>query len=421
MTTPIGAGLHERQRRPAQGARSLRQPAAGLEPAGRAGAVRGRRPRHRPREHRGPLRRPRARGRAGRRREPEDHHRARVDAHRAVRLRARAPARPQEGDGDPQGEHHEARATACSSTASARVARELHRHHVRREDRRRRVHAARDEPGAVRRAGACRTSTATSCRICAPAWSAASASSARRTSAPRSAVFEAVHGSAPDIAGKNIANPTALLLSAVMMLRHIDEGAAADRIMAALGARADGRRGAHARSRRHGVDLEFADAVCRAMQSSANARRTCSTDFAVSVRLSSDACYSPSDPMLDDIAQAVLAREEVVKYLRGGYGERGDAGPRADLRLPRRAADDAAAPDLPRAAASALSDSAQDRAQAREPAPRHGRGRARTASSTPRITRAIPTTWSSRWCSTTTASARRSSPPASTCSAARSA
>jgi isocitrate dehydrogenase (NAD+) len=48
-------------------------------------------------------------------------------------------------------------------------------------------------------------------------------------------VFEAVHGSAPDIAGKNLANPTALLLSAVLMLRHIDEGAAADRIMEALG------------------------------------------------------------------------------------------------------------------------------------------------------------------------------------------
>jgi len=49
------------------------------------------------------------------------------------------------------------------------------------------------------------------------------------------AVFEAVHGSAPDIAGKQIANPTALLLSAVLMLRHIDEGTAADRVMQALG------------------------------------------------------------------------------------------------------------------------------------------------------------------------------------------
>jgi isocitrate dehydrogenase (NAD+) len=35
------------------------------------------------------------------------------------------------------------------------------------------------------------------------------------------AIFEAVHGSAPDIAGRNIANPTALLRSGVMMLRHL--------------------------------------------------------------------------------------------------------------------------------------------------------------------------------------------------------
>jgi isocitrate dehydrogenase (NAD+) len=48
------------------------------------------------------------------------------------------------------------------------------------------------------------------------------------------AVFEAVHGSAPDIAGRNIANPTALLLSALMMLDHIGESAAARRIRAAL-------------------------------------------------------------------------------------------------------------------------------------------------------------------------------------------
>jgi isocitrate dehydrogenase (NAD+) len=47
-------------------------------------------------------------------------------------------------------------------------------------------------------------------------------------------VFEAVHGSAPDIAGRMVANPTGLLLSAVLMLRHIGEEAAANRIMAAL-------------------------------------------------------------------------------------------------------------------------------------------------------------------------------------------
>lgn len=48
------------------------------------------------------------------------------------------------------------------------------------------------------------------------------------------AVFEAVHGSAPDIAGKGIANPTALLFSALMMLRHLGEYDKADRIQKAV-------------------------------------------------------------------------------------------------------------------------------------------------------------------------------------------
>jgi isocitrate dehydrogenase (NAD+) len=48
------------------------------------------------------------------------------------------------------------------------------------------------------------------------------------------AIFEAVHGSAPDIAGKNIANPTALLQSGVLMLHHIKEHAAAERVQNAL-------------------------------------------------------------------------------------------------------------------------------------------------------------------------------------------
>ncbi len=48
------------------------------------------------------------------------------------------------------------------------------------------------------------------------------------------AVFEAVHGSAPDIADKNLANPTALLLSGLMMLDYIGERQKAERIRAAL-------------------------------------------------------------------------------------------------------------------------------------------------------------------------------------------
>jgi isocitrate dehydrogenase (NAD+) len=48
------------------------------------------------------------------------------------------------------------------------------------------------------------------------------------------AIFEAVHGSAPDIAGKNLANPTALLRSALLMLRHLGEHEAALMIRNAL-------------------------------------------------------------------------------------------------------------------------------------------------------------------------------------------
>ncbi|MCC7460653.1 MAG: isocitrate/isopropylmalate dehydrogenase family protein [Proteobacteria bacterium] len=50
------------------------------------------------------------------------------------------------------------------------------------------------------------------------------------------AIFEAVHGSAPDIAGKGLANPLALIMSGVMMLRHINQHAAADKIEKAYNA-----------------------------------------------------------------------------------------------------------------------------------------------------------------------------------------
>jgi isocitrate dehydrogenase (NAD+) len=78
-------------------------------------------------------------------------------------------------------------------------------------------------------------------------------------------VFEAVHGSAPDIAGKGLANPTALLLSAVLMLRHIGETDAADRIMRALG---DVLVAGAVRTRDLGgtaSTTEFADSLCNAL------------------------------------------------------------------------------------------------------------------------------------------------------------
>jgi isocitrate dehydrogenase (NAD+) len=48
------------------------------------------------------------------------------------------------------------------------------------------------------------------------------------------AIFEAVHGTAPDIAGKGLANPTALMQSAVLMLAHIGEREASDRLHRAV-------------------------------------------------------------------------------------------------------------------------------------------------------------------------------------------
>lgn len=78
-------------------------------------------------------------------------------------------------------------------------------------------------------------------------------------------VFEAVHGTAPDIAGRDVANPTALLLSAVLMLQHLDEDEKAARIQAALRTvLASG----HVTPDLGGTatTTSFADAICRAIE-----------------------------------------------------------------------------------------------------------------------------------------------------------
>jgi isocitrate dehydrogenase (NAD+) len=48
------------------------------------------------------------------------------------------------------------------------------------------------------------------------------------------AVFEPTHGSAPDIAGRGLANPLGMMLSAVLMLRHVGKGADGDRLEGAI-------------------------------------------------------------------------------------------------------------------------------------------------------------------------------------------
>jgi isocitrate dehydrogenase (NAD+) len=80
------------------------------------------------------------------------------------------------------------------------------------------------------------------------------------------AVFEAVHGSAPDIADQNLANPTALLMSGLLMLDYIGERARAGRIREGLHrVLANG----HVRTRDLGgtaTTTEFTDAVCREVE-----------------------------------------------------------------------------------------------------------------------------------------------------------
>jgi len=79
------------------------------------------------------------------------------------------------------------------------------------------------------------------------------------------AMFEAVHGSAPDIAGQGVANPTALLLSACLMLDHVGQPATAERIRGALDSVV---REGHCRTRDMGGDAttrEFTDAIVRAL------------------------------------------------------------------------------------------------------------------------------------------------------------
>jgi len=78
-------------------------------------------------------------------------------------------------------------------------------------------------------------------------------------------VFEAVHGTAPDIAGQNVANPMALLLPAVLMLQHLKEDDKAARIMSAL---RDVLASGHVTRDLGGTasTSSFADAICRVIE-----------------------------------------------------------------------------------------------------------------------------------------------------------
>jgi isocitrate dehydrogenase (NAD+) len=81
------------------------------------------------------------------------------------------------------------------------------------------------------------------------------------------AIFEAVHGSAPDIAGKGLANPTAVLRSSILMLRHLGEQQEADRIQRALEVVYTERKHLTRDASGSASTNQFADAVIAAMES----------------------------------------------------------------------------------------------------------------------------------------------------------
>jgi len=79
-----------------------------------------------------------------------------------------------------------------------------------------------------------KTFTATSFLICAPGLIGGLGVAPGANIGEDIAVFEAVHGAAPTIAGRGIANPTALLLSGILMLKYLNERDRAVRIQSAL-------------------------------------------------------------------------------------------------------------------------------------------------------------------------------------------
>jgi isocitrate dehydrogenase (NAD+) len=81
------------------------------------------------------------------------------------------------------------------------------------------------------------------------------------------AIFEAVHGSAPDIAGKGIANPISLMLAAAMMLDHVELGDQARRLRAAIDATLNVDDVRTGDLKGTATTRQFTDAVCRRLAS----------------------------------------------------------------------------------------------------------------------------------------------------------
>ena len=174
----------------------------------------------------------RARGGQGRGHQPEGDHAHGLRADRPLRVRLRPPAGTQEGDRGPQGQHHEAERRPVPA-----LRREVAREYPEIEYNELIVDNAcmqlvmRPEKFDVLLMP----------NLYGDIVSDLSAGLVGGLGVvpganigEKHAVFEAVHGSAPDIAGKGIANPTALMQSAVLMLEHLGELDAAKRLQAAI-------------------------------------------------------------------------------------------------------------------------------------------------------------------------------------------
>ena len=250
-----GRGLHERERGPAQGARSLRQPSARVEPAERA-----RRDssdvdlvivRENTEDLYAGLEHEVVPGVVESLKIITERASTRI-AHFAFDYARRA--RPQARHRDSQGEHHEAERRALHSSARATSRAHVPGHRLRRADRRRGVHASRDERRKSSTSCCCRTSTATSSRISAPAWSAGSASSAPPTSATDDRrCSKRCTAARPTSPARTSRTRRRCCSRRLLMLDHIGEAAAAaaskPRSFACSRRPSD-----DARSRRHSVD-----------------------------------------------------------------------------------------------------------------------------------------------------------------------
>ena len=197
-------------------------------PACRPVRGRGRRPDHRPRERRGPLRRHRAHADAGRRAVPEAHHPQGQREDRPLRLRVRPP--------------RGRRKVTCATKANImklteglfkRIFEELAAEYPDIEAE----HLIIDNVAHQLAKNPAQFDVIVTTNINGDIISDLTSGLVGGLGFARPgnygddvAIFEAVHGSAPKYAGKDVINPTALILSSLMMLRHLGEPAAADRV-----------------------------------------------------------------------------------------------------------------------------------------------------------------------------------------------